>query len=109
MERELKTLKTGEKTFARVVWRDTDLYLVEVDMETGDQVETVIKDPNILAKEQQGEISAGDIPGWATWTETEALDYIEANVTDLASAKTVLKAMARMVVALRDKTFPRLG
>lgn len=49
------------------------------------------------------------IPGWALWTEQEALDYIDINVTDLASAKTVLKAMARLLVALRDAQWPGLG
>jgi len=48
------------------------------------------------------------IPGWATWTEAEALDWLDANVTDLASAVTALKALARMVVALRNKTWPYL-
>jgi len=49
------------------------------------------------------------IPGWATWDETQALDYIAANVTDLASAKIVLAAMARIILALRDATWPALS
>lgn len=52
--------------------------------------------------------SARNIPGWAKWSEQEALDYIEQNVTDLKSAKVVLKAMARMILALRDKSFPNI-
>lgn len=51
---------------------------------------------------------AANIPGWATWTEQETLDYITNNVTDLASAKVVLLAMARLLVALRNKTWPNL-
>lgn len=51
---------------------------------------------------------AANIPGWASWTEQETLDWIEANVTDLASAKQALKAMSRMIVALRNKTWPEL-
>jgi hypothetical protein len=51
---------------------------------------------------------AANIPGWATWPEAKALAWIDGNVTDLASAKVALKAMARMLVALRNKTWPRL-
>ena len=42
------------------------------------------------------------LPGWATWTGEQAATWIEENVTDLASAKTVMTAMARAIVALRD-------
>ena len=42
------------------------------------------------------------LPGWATWTGEQAAAWIEENVTDLVSAKTVLTAMARAIVALRD-------
>ncbi len=48
------------------------------------------------------------IPGWATWTEQQVIDHIQTNVTDLASAKTVLIAMARMLVALRNRNWPNL-
>lgn len=43
-----------------------------------------------------------NLPGWATWTATEAETWINDNVTDLASAKVALKAMAKMLVYLRD-------
>jgi hypothetical protein len=42
------------------------------------------------------------LPGWATWTADEAAQWIADNVTDLASAKVVLTAMARAIIALRD-------
>jgi len=48
------------------------------------------------------EPSIRNIPGWATWTAQEAEDWIEVNVTDLASAKQVLKALAKMICYLRD-------
>jgi hypothetical protein len=57
---------------------------------------------------ESGDSLAASIPGWAAWTETEVLGHIDSNVTDLASAVVVLKAMARMVVALRNKTWPNL-
>ena len=49
-----------------------------------------------------------DVPGWATWDEAQAVAYIENNVKDLASAKIVLVAMARLLVALRDAQWPGL-
>lgn len=51
---------------------------------------------------------AAAIPGWATWDEAQAMAWIADNVKDLASAKTVLIAMARMLVALRDAQWPLL-
>jgi hypothetical protein len=48
------------------------------------------------------------IPGWARWTEQQTVDYLTANVTDLASAKQVLIAMARMLIALRNAQWPHL-
>lgn len=42
------------------------------------------------------------LPGWATWTTDEAAQWIEDNVTDLASARTAMTAMARAIIALRD-------
>lgn len=49
------------------------------------------------------------IPNWATWTAAEATAYIDAQVTDIASAKVVLRALARVVVALRDAQWPWLA
>lgn len=51
---------------------------------------------------------AANIPAWATWTETQAQDWIDSNVTDLPTAVVALKAMARLIVALRDATWPNL-
>jgi predicted RNase H-like HicB family nuclease len=59
-------------------------------------------------RRQQADVDIAAIPGWATWTAQEAQDWIDANVTSLASARTALKAMARMLVALRNKTWPSL-
>ena len=60
------------------------------------------------ARQEQADTDAANIPGWASWTEEQVLDWIDDNVTDLASAKTALTAMARMLVALRNKTWPGL-
>lgn len=61
------------------------------------------------ALEASAKVTAKNIPAWATFTESEAISYIQTNVTDLTSAKTVLIALARMVVHLRDAQWPDLG
>lgn len=46
--------------------------------------------------------SMRNLPGWATWTGAQAEAWIQTNVTDLSSAKTALKAMAKAICYLRD-------
>ena len=58
---------------------------------------------------EQARTNVANIPGWATYTEAQALAWIDTNVTDLASAKRALRAMARMLVALRDAQWPNLN
>ena len=43
-----------------------------------------------------------------TLTATEAVAYVENNVTTLATAKTVIKIMVRLLIALRDETWTDL-
>lgn len=62
-----------------------------------------------LAASADADTRAKAIPGWAQWDEQQAIDYINETVTDLASAKTVLVAMARLLVAQRDALWPGLG
>ena len=89
-------------------------------------------------REQEAEGKASVIPGWATWTEQEALDWYTTNVTDLIDAipdidglsptaytnnaqaiaaqmqnifvaqALVIQNMARMLLALRNKSWPNL-
>ncbi len=59
-------------------------------------------------RREGAEGNAAAIPGWATWTADESVAWIDANVTDLASAKQALRAMARMIVAMRDQMWPEL-
>ena len=89
-------------------------------------------------KEEEAEGKASAISGWATWTEQEALDWYTTNVTDLIdtipdisalsqtayannarliAAQTqniivaqalVIQNMARMLLALRNKSWPNL-
>jgi len=43
-----------------------------------------------------------NLPGWADWSASQAEEWIEGNVTSLATAKTALKALAKAVIYLRD-------
>ncbi|NIV32333.1 MAG: hypothetical protein GWN58_23685 [Anaerolineae bacterium] len=52
--------------------------------------------------------AAANIPNWATWSEDQALTWFDANVVDLASARTVLRAVVQMVLAMRNKLWPGL-
>lgn len=62
--------------------------------------------PDLLAPESaKGDFEA--LPGWATWSAAEAVAYIEANVTTLATAKTVMERMAQAIVYLRDMSVER--
>ena len=78
---------------------DTQTYILEAHQENGSWVLdsfTADEDRDV------GRTAIRSLPGWATWTAAEAEGWIQANVTDLASAKVALRAMARMLVMLRD-------
>jgi len=69
-----------------------------------------VNDVAILEADAEQRIK--DIPGWATWTETEALDWFNTHIEPLAipdDVKTLLRAYGQVLLALRDKTWPRLG
>lgn len=43
-----------------------------------------------------------------TLTPQQAVNYIENNVTNLSTAKDILKIMARILIAMRDEIWPDL-
>lgn len=67
-----------------------------------DPVDYITPLQDLLASEAPKQLR--NIPGWATWDMGQTVDYINKNVTSLATAKTVLVAMAKMLVVLRDMT-----
>lgn len=71
-----------------------------------DEQQAIVAAANILS---QAETNVRNIPGWASWDEATALQWVTTNVTDLASAKTALLALTRMVIALRDAQWPGLN
>lgn len=69
------------------------------------------------------EAQVSGVPGFATWTEQQGLDWIDANIgdtpidaiTNLAEAKALMKKQAtafaalwRFAVAFRNQIFPNL-
>jgi hypothetical protein len=61
-----------------------------------------------LKRQMDAEASVASIPNWATWTETEALAWFDANVVDAPTAIQVERALVRLVLALRNKNWPNL-
>jgi len=69
-----------------------------------------IDDVAILEADAQARMK--NIPGWATWDEAQALDWFNANIEPLnipADVKTLLLAYGRVLLALRDRTWPELN
>ena len=96
------------------------------------QTYLTISDP-AAAVGEASDTAAANIPNWATWTEAQVLAWFATNVDTplaatipatitlvqarsiLASLQTIMQAMAtadeakaRMIVALRNKTWPNL-
>lgn len=61
-----------------------------------------------LARKENAKQEAGLASRLKSLTPQEAVEYIEVNVTNLASAKAVMKIMARMLIAMRDEVWPEL-
>ena len=76
------------------------------DPETGDPVDQTVIDSvqSEPLPQDDGKANFSALPGWATWTANEAETWITDNVTDLASAKIALKAMAKAIIFLRNVT-----
>ena len=116
-------------------------YYVSIDsMLTDQQIENILStaatqgELDDVQKEKQSKLNAQNIPNWATYTEAEALAWMQTNIgTPLATVippnpmtvqqiRAVLvvlqntmnsqyqaeQSMARMIIALRDKTWPNL-
>jgi hypothetical protein len=60
-------------------------------------------------RQEEAEKAAAAVENWSSWTAEKAAEYINANVTTVASARGVLVSMAKLVIALRDQTWPELA
>ncbi len=82
-----------------------------------------IKPRTPMSIQSEAEAQAKNVPGFASWTEQQGLDWIEANIgdtpidtiTNLAEAKALMKKQAtaitalwRFTVAFRNKIYPHL-
>lgn len=80
-----------------------------LDYQTG--IGAYVPSPAEIAKEARkanAKAEAALATQLKTVTPTQAVAYIEQNVTDLPSAKAALKVMVRMIIALRDAIMPDL-
>ena len=77
---------------------------------------------NLLDVVQEGDENVASIPGWASWSESTADAWYQTNVRDPFDAATTFAtmkavvgtiitvqwALIRMIIALRNKTWPNL-
>ena len=70
--------------------------------------DTYIKDEDQLQLERASLGELRNVPNWAKWSMAETVSYIDENVTDLQSAKVVLKNMAKVIIALRNRVFSKV-
>ena len=71
------------------------------------QMYLTITDP-AAAREAAAVIEAGLAVEFKSLTPGQAVAYIENNVVDLASAKTAMMVMTRLIIAMRDEIWPDL-
>lgn len=119
-------------SYARLMatWFDPRAIPSEAELQTAsdevDAADTAAaqREATTAATRAAAKTNAAAIPSWATWDEAEVQAWIDGKfdqttvdaISDLASAKavigdmaTALRAMARMVIALRDAQWPDLG
>jgi hypothetical protein len=79
-----------------------------------DEIITLLADPITQAEQNTIMYKKSALPDMRLVTElkslttAQAVDYIETKVTNLASAKAVLKIMARMLIAMRNEIWPNI-
>lgn len=64
-----------------------------------------LKDVEIVRDASKSQ--AENIPAWASWTELEVIAWVETNLPD-DNTRIAVISMARMIVALRNQTWPEL-
>lgn len=60
------------------------------------------------ARQEQAEQEIRDIPGWATWTLAEMLDWFDANITVTGPERAMFRNMVIMHHATRNKLWSHL-
>lgn len=93
---ETKEQKTVERTPAEIVLATADAEKYVLDGVTLKRIATRMD-------------NAKNEAALATALKALTPDYIESNVATLAQAKAVMKIMVRLLIALRDATWPDLA
>ncbi|MDH5670373.1 MAG: hypothetical protein OEY86_20420 [Nitrospira sp.] len=100
---------TGDKT--DIVWLDQE-QIEPTDQEYADG--WVLAQIELANQASQDTVQTGAknafsaVPGLATATGAEAEAWINANVTDLASAKVAITHLVKMIIALRNDRWPNI-
>lgn len=103
------------------------LEILLVDEGQAEQVQAVLDAhagvDTVKQRRDAAQVNAKAVPGWASWDEAQFLSWFGSNLSDaqvdavanLADAKVMLKkqnaairAMGRLLIALRDRVFPDL-
>lgn len=133
VEKAIVTWKLGKELLTAGIQHNgmslfgTTLEILLVDENQSTQAQTVINAhtgiDSIAQRYNAAEGNARNVPSWATWTETQTLDWWTTNLSDaqvdavanLADARALMKkqnaaikAMARMLIAMRDRLWPQL-
>lgn len=82
--------------------------VVDVSPPTPEEMQAIAAQKIVESRRMSAKPEAALAGILKTVTPQQAVDYIEQNVNDLASAKVALKIMARMIVSLRDYVMPEL-
>ena len=82
--------------------------LSDAMINTGIAQALTLAEQSTLTRLQNAQGQAALATALKTVTPDQAVAYIEANVTSLATAKAVMEIMARILIALRDEVWPDL-
>ena len=113
-EQEVEKIADGIYKHIKREWLwDDDGYMILRTTITQKDKDTIVTDTYIKVENQlQLERASLDelrnVPNWAKWSMAETVSYIDENVTDLQSAKVVLKNMAKIIIALRNRVFSKV-
>jgi hypothetical protein len=92
-------------------WED-QVQLIPTEQELTD--EYALYQAELAAQVAVEQVKAGaksqaqNVSNWASWDEAAALAWFDANVNTAADALPVLRAMVRMLIALRNEAYPDL-
>lgn len=102
------TIPTPENLFTIHNYVKVDSVLTDTQIVNGLSNPMTVKEQRAIDKRLASLTNAQLASALKTVTADEAETYIENTVTSLATAKVVMKQMARMIIALRDHTFSEI-